>query len=265
MSRRVVYYQLPGLSFREFLYFTKGEKFPVISLKEIINNHTQLSESLKLPSPLLKIFNEYIHFGYYPFFLEGTKEYFSKLQNIIEKVLFEDLTTVFNISQSKLPAIKKLIWLIASSQPFIPNIDRISKSLGISREYVYHYIDCLEKAGLLLLVRRSGSGFKAVRKPGKIYLENSSLIETISEETGFDALLGNIRETFFANQLNSVTTVTVPPKGDFMINENYVFEIGGKNKDFSQIKNRQNSFLALDGIEIGHGQKIPLYLFGFLY
>lgn len=265
LSRRVVYYRLTGLSFREFLQFETDENLSAYDLDDIIRHHIDISTNFKKNYSILKFFNNYLEYGYYPFYLEGKDEYLSRLQNVIEKILFEDLPLVFNISQGKISVIKKLIWLISSSQPFTPNIDRISKNLGISREFVYHYLESLEKTGLILSVRRWGSGLRAVRKPAKIYMENTGLIEAVSEETGVARLIGTLRETFFANQLNIVSRLAIPPKGDFIVNDRYIFEIGGKNKDFTQIKDDPNAYLALDEIEIGFGRKIPLYLFGFLY
>ena len=265
LSRRVIYYHLPGLSFREYLGFETGQLYNTFNLKQILQNHVNIASEIKKRVSILSEFRNYLRYGYYPFYLEGKEEYTNRLQNVIEKVLFEDLTVVFNIRQSKLPVIKKMLWLIAASPPFSPNIDRLSRELGISREYVYHYLECLEKSGLLISVKKYGKGLRTIRKPAKIYLENPNLISVISDETNSSRLSGSLRETFFINQLRQIFFVSNPNKGDFMIDNKYTFEVGGKNKDFSQIKNIAQSYLATDGIEIGFSEKIPLYLFGFLY
>jgi uncharacterized protein len=264
LSRRVIYYELKGFSFREFLNFSKNLNFPAYSIDEIIENHNDIALEIKKGRAILQDFKDYLDHGYYPFLLEGKDEYFLRLGNVIEKVVFEDMASSFNLSQPKLPVIKKLLWIIATSDPFTPNVDRISKDLEISREYVYNYIEYLEKAGMIINVRKAGDGFKAVRKPAKIFMNNTSLIRTLSQKT-YENNAGTMRETFFANQLGTVAEITIPQTGDFIVDGKYLFEIGGKNKTAAQIKNVENSFLALDGIESGFQKRIPLYLFGFLY
>lgn len=263
LSRRVVYYELKGLSFREFLNIESGTDHKPVNLNEIIQDHRELSLKLKKETAILKDFRNYLDYGYYPFFLEGKEEYFSRLGNVVEKVVFEDIASSFNISQPKLPVIKKLLWIIATSDPFTPNIDRISKDLGISREYVYNYLEYLEKGGFIINVRKAGSGFRSMRKPAKIFIQNTGLIKVLSEKN-YENNAGAIRETFFANQVGSQYEITIPEKGDFEV-EGRIFEIGGKNKKHEQIKGIKNSYLALDEIESGYDITIPLYLFGFLY
>ncbi len=265
LSRRAVYYSLPGLSFREFLEFETGKSWPFYSLERILKKHVQIASRLKEQFRILRLFKDYLKYGYYPFFLEGKDEYANRLHNVIEKILYEDLSVVFNIRQTKIPVIKKLLWLIASAPSFIPNVDRLSRELGISREYVYHYLEYLEKSGLLLLVKRFGKGFNVARKPAKVFLQNPNMIHILSEETNYARLSGALRESFFANQMYGMYPLSIPAKGDFVVKNALFFEIGGKNKDFTQIQDMANAYLAVDDIEIGFGKKIPLYLFGFLY
>lgn len=264
LSRRLVYYELMGLSFREFLHFESGINHPPVSLNDLLGNHHEISLQVSKNTSILRDFKNYLRYGYYPFFLEGKKEYQSRLNHVIEKVIFEDIASSFNLSQPKLPVIKKLLWIIANSDPFVPNMDRISKELGISREYVYHYMEYLQKAGLIINLHRAGKGFNAMRKPAKIFIQNSGLIGVLSEKSE-EASIGAIRETFFANQLSNFFTVTIPEQGDFLIDGKEVIEIGGKNKKRGQIKDLPNSYLAIDDIELGFQNTIPLYLFGFLY
>ncbi len=264
LSRRLVYYELMGLSFREFLHLEKGVQFPTLTLKNLLENHVKLASEIKKNRSILKDFAEYLSYGYYPFFMEGKQAYMERLQNVIEKVIFEDIAFSFNLTQPNLPVLKKLLWIIANSDPFIPNIDRISKDLGISREYVYHYILFLEKAGLIINLRRAGQGFNAMRKPAKIFLQNTGLIQALTE-TSMEQNKGATRECFFVNQLSTKHDVTIPSQGDFLIDGQYVMEVGGRSKDKTQIKGLDNAWLALDDIEIGYQQIIPLYLFGMLY
>jgi len=265
LSRRIVYYELFGLSFREFLVFETGMEFDLVTLDDVFLNHIKHATIIHSKITILQQFRNYLLYGYYPFFLEGKEEYFSRINNVIEKIISEDIATIFNIQQSNISKVKKLLWLIGASQPFTPNIDNISNALGLSRESVYNYIEYLEKSGLTIAIRKAGKGARTIRKPAKIYLENSGLIKAVSEITGIESLIGSMRETFFANQLRQTSSLTIPRKGDFIINDRYLVEVGGKNKTFAQIRNEENAFLALDGIEVGFGDKIPLYLFGFLY
>jgi len=265
LSRRVLYYELKGLSFREFISFETGISFPALSLAEIEKNHHKIALSMIEKLPLLKYFKQYLLYGYYPYYIENRDALPSLLLNVIEKVVYEDIAVVKNISQPKLPALKKLIWIIASSKPFTPNLDRISKELNISREYVYLFMEYLEKAGVFLQIKKSGSPLVRARKPEKLYINNTSLLVATAGLSGIEAEIGTIRETFFANQVGVEHSITIPKKGDFMVDNTFTYEIGGKNKTKQQIATIKNSFVVADDIEMGFGTTIPLYLFGFLY
>lgn len=264
LSRRVVLYKLPGLSFGEFIFLSKGERIGPFDLEKIIQNHVGISSKIAVQcSPIRRLFKEYLKFGYYPFFVEGTLDYENKLLNAVEKVLYEDIPAVWKIKAVNIPILKKILWLIASSSPFEPNIEKMSREFGISKEYVYIYLEVLEKAGLIKTVFPVQKGYRLVRKPAKIYLDNPNLYYVLGGRI-FSPQIGSIRECFFVNQLSLKHTVYTALQGDFMI-KGFLFEIGGKNKTKKQIAKKENSFLILDDIEIGIGQKIPLYLFGFLY
>lgn len=264
LSRRVVYHQLLGLSFREFIYLTKGVSIAPITLNEILQNHVQLAEEMGSIKPL-KLFKEYLAHGYYPFFLEGLEDYLLKLNNVIEKVIFEDIAVVFNLRQTTLPVLKKILWLVATTDGLTPNIDAISSSLGVSREVVYNCLEYLGHSGLLQNLYPLAEGIKLIRKPGKIYLNNTNLLRAINRTLKRDDGIGGARETFFLNQLSPFHKVNLHPDTDFLVDEHYSIEVGGQNKDYTQIKHLENSYLAVDDIAIGHRNKIPLFLFGFLY
>lgn len=264
LSRRVVYHQLFGLSFREFIYLSKDQHFPPHTLPDILKNHVQIAEELGPIKPL-KLFKEYLVHGYYPFFLEGLEDYLLKLNNVIEKVIFEDIAVVFNLRQTTLPILKKLLWLVATTDGLTPNIDNISSSFGVSREVIYNCLEYLGHSGLLQNVYPAAEGMKVIRKPGKIYINNTNLLRAINYNLKRDDGMGGLRETFFINQLRPLHKVNIHPATDFLIDDYFSFEIGGKNKDFTQIKDLKNSYLAIDDLPIGHKNKIPLYLFGLLY
>lgn len=264
LSRRVVYHRLLGLSFREYLNLSQNLQLPVLTLPEILKNHVAIaSEFNKIP--ILKYFKEYLSHGYYPFFIEGLQDYISKLSNVIEKVLFEDISVVYNLKQTTVPILKRILWLVATSNGYIPNIDKLSKNLGISRELTYNCIEYLSHAGLLNEVFPSGKGNTLVRKPGKIYLNNSNLLHAVHGSLKLQLDKGGVRETFFINQVGAKNKVCLHDKGDFFVDDQWIMEIGGKNKNDYQIRSSEEAFLVLDELAVGFGKKIPLYLFGFLY
>ncbi len=264
LSRRVVYHRLLGLSFREYLSLSTNIQFPILTIEEILEKHVALASHFK-SIPILKYFKEYLKYGYYPFFLEGVEDYLSKVQNVIEKVLFEDLAVVYNLRQTTLPILKRILWLVATSNGLIPNIDKISKNLGISREMVYNCLDYLNNSGLLNDIFPSGKGNSLIRKPGKIYLNNTNLLSAIHGSLKLENDVGSIRETFFINQVGSRYKVLLHDKGDFLVDNQYVIEVGGKGKNDKQIRGTKEAYLAIDDISIGFSHKIPLYLFGLLY
>lgn len=270
LSRRAVIYKLKGLSFREFLTLHLKKELKPFSLNEILSNHILIAKDIKeivegSGDKILRLFRGYLKFGYYPYYLEGTEDYFLKLNNVIEKIIYEDIPSIFMMKQSSIPYLKKLIYLVATSAPFQPNIARISSNLGISKEYVYNYIDYLEKAGVFMFLYPSAKGLKLVRKPEKIYLENTNLYCAIEGTKYFSIDRGALRETFALNQLKGLHSVFSIEKADLIINNKYVLEIGGKAKRKEHVHLMKNAFVLSDDIEVGFSKKIPLYLLGLLY
>ena len=261
LSRRVAISYVKPLSFREFIKFNSNINLPLFSLEEILNNHIELSTKYVFENPTLyKNFLKYLQIGYYPFFKEDEEEYLNKLFNACEKIINEDIPSVNRIDYAHLSIFKKFIAkLIYSRVPYKINISALSKEFGISHPTLMHYIEILESTKLIKAVRKYSKNIS--KKPAKIYFGNTNLLYTFSEQFGLEPEIGTVRETFFANCFDTIYYSDI---GDFRVND-VVFEIGGKNKSFKQIKDIPNSFLAIDTDYTAEPNKIPLWLFGCLY
>jgi len=271
LSRRASLHTLRGLSFREYLNFTLPENtFTPVPLSDILQRTHQISTEITriIESHSLKVlplFQKYFQFGYYPYFLEGEDDYLLKLNNALSKVLYEDIPAVFHVKAQSIHIMQKLLYFIATSHPFILNISGIASDFGIAKETVYAYLDYLRKAGLIRFVNRSHKGARLARKPEKIYLENSNLFYAVGYENNLTANTGAMRESYVSNQLTSCHALQTAKKGDFLVDNTYIFEIGGKRKSRKQIHDLQEAYLIKDNIETGSHGVIPLWLLGFLY
>ena len=264
LSRRLVYYELPELSFREYLSLKHQIVVSPVNLNFLLIKHQELSSKLieVLPHPLAE-FEQYLQYGAYPFFKEGQQDYISKINQLINVIIDYDLPEGRDISTATQAKLKKLLYILSTAVPFSPNITKLAEKTETTRPRLLEMLHMLETSRLIRNLRNSSHGISMMNKPDKIFLSNTNLIYALAFE---NQNKGNVRETFFYNQLaNSGKSVTYPQQGDFIIDDKYLFEIGGKNKDFSQIANLPNSFIAADDLEYGLGNKIPLYLFGFLY
>jgi len=260
LSRRVTHYKLSGFSFREFLNYKYKSSIKSFSLEEILNNHIEIAKEINSKTILID-FKTYLENGYYPFYFDKRFAYYQTLLNTINLTIDIDLTSIGLIEQKYTYKLKKLLKIVCSSEPFEVNFTKIASLADISRVKLYDYLQYLNDAELLLLIQDSAKGLKKLSKPSKIYLNNTNLLFAYCD----NSKIGTIRETFFANQLSVGNKLSYADRGDFLVNEKYLFEIGGKNKSFKQIKDVENSYIVADDIEIGFGNKIPLWLFGFLY
>ncbi len=262
LSRRVALYNLWTLSFREFINISQNADFPAFELEQILTNHQSLARQVTSKLKPLKLLDDYLRFGAYPFFTEGLDKYFDKLNQTIIQVLETDIPQVINITTSQIKKIKILMYVISTSAPFTPNIAKLAQKTEIDRKYIYKYLDLLERANLIINLRQPTIGISALNKPEKIFLHNPNLIYLFAENV---PNRGTIRETFFLNQMSAKHLIHYTPKTDFIVDRQYYFEVGGKNKTSRQIQNLSNAFIAADDIEIGFAEKIPLWLFGFIY
>lgn len=262
LSRRVSLYDLPGLSFREFLMFEKGIMMERISLEEILYSHETIAPSIAAKLDILQLFHKYLSKGYYPFYKSmGTDDYYNRLVATISTVIDSDIPAVENkIDYETLIKAKRLIGIIASTQPYLPNINTLAGLMGTNRSQLLKLFDLLDRAGIIRQIFNGTNSPKSLVKPQKILLDNSTLMCALSTPK-----IGAEREATFASFLSPKHKVSFAKDGDFIIDNRYLFEIGGKGKGFAQIRDIPDSFVAADDIEFGLGNKIPLWLFGFLY
>jgi len=261
LSRRVITYLLAGLSFREFLIFTKGINFEAINIAEIHKNQQSITRMITEDFRPLPLFRKYLEVGYLPIIAEGEDTYLIKLKQVINTIVDVDLAYIASYNSGTAIKVKKLLGVIAESVPFKPNIAALARKLDLSRDSVYQYIYQLRDARLINTLSSEGKGVSTLQKPDKIFLENTNLAFALREKLE----IGNVRETFVLNQLlNSGLSVNAPVEGDF-ITDGLTIEVGGKGKNRNQVKHLDNYLIASDDIETGSGNKAPVWLFGFLY
>jgi uncharacterized protein len=262
LSRRAVTGTLYGLSFREYINFTKQTNFEIFSLEDIIKNHVEIASKIfKEIKPIVE-FKDYLKNGYYPFFIENKETYSFKLSETINLILESDIPQFAKINYSNVVKLKQLLQEISENVPFKPNYENLSSDIGISKNTLKDYLLYLKEALLINFLHSDKKGINKISKPEKIYLHHPNLMHAITND---NTDIGNLRETFFLNQVSVNNSISYAKSGDFFVNDKYLFEIGGKGKNFNQIADIKNSYLAIDNIEIGFRNQIPLWLFGFLY
>ncbi len=261
LSRRAMIYRLKGLSFREFLELKLGSNFASFSLDEILQDHITIARDIAKKIKPLEHFKEYLKCGYYPFYFETKESYCIKLEETINTVIESDLPIIFNIEPSNIHKLKQLTAYICTSKPYELNLTSLAQKIGINRKTLYQYIYYLNLGNIFSRLEAKGKGDSVFSKPAKLYLNNPNLNNCYCQKKE----VGTIREEFFLNMLSLKHKLLYPKQGDFLVDEKYTFEIGGKDKSFKQIKDMCDSFVAADNIEVGFGKKVPLWLFGFLY
>ncbi len=262
LSRRAVKYELKELSFREFLFFEKKIKLQPYSLKAILTHSEDISFEITSKIKPLYEFKKYLKYGMYPYFVNEKELFQDKLLQTINLTLEVDLPTIERIDFEHITKIKKLLFAIATSAPFTPNISKLSERTKISRNALVKALHYLHKARLILSVNKTNKGISILSKPDKIYINNPNLQYVLGVN---QTNIGAIRESYFANQLEGLHKIALPKKGDFIVDDKYTFEIGGKNKSKNQIKEIDNAYIIRDDYENGFQNYIPLWLFGFLY
>ena len=260
LSRRARSYEMSGLSFREYLIFEGALEYPAINLEEILTGHVSIASEIVSRIKVLPYFESYLTNGYYPFYKEEGDGYLLRVQEVITQTIDMDIPAVEDVEYGTLQKLKKLLMILAVQVPFIPKMNELYQELDTNREQGLKLLNLLQQAKLISMLKTPVKALKNISAPDKLYLDNTNMMYALSG----NAEIGTVRETFFMNQLSILHEVSLPAKGDFKIDQKYLFEVGGRKKSFDQIKDEKDSFLAIDSIETGNGNRIPLWLFGFL-
>jgi len=263
-ARRYSMYHLAPLSFREYLVLAYQVDLSAISLPSLLKEHERAAiEIIKAlgERKILKMFDDFLREGVYPFYFEDPLKYIDRISDTIDKVLYMDIAGIYGIAPDKIENLKKLLATVCVSKPFEFTMDGLAQKTGITKSTLYKYLNYLHHAELLSLVTHEAKRFANVRKSDKLYMANTNLLETICANKE----KGTVRETFFVSMLRPFHRLHYTSQGDFLVNETYTFEIGGKRKGYTQIDQVPQSYLVIDGVETGFDRKIPLWLFGFLY
>jgi predicted AAA+ superfamily ATPase len=262
LSRRAISYTMQGLSFREYLNMRQGLDLPSFSLNDILKKHVEIAGDVVQKVKPIKYFEAYLQKGYYPFFNEMDSVYHTRIQETVNMIIELELPLLRGVEVAYTNKLKQLLFVIAQSVPFIPNVTKLSERIGVNRNTLLAYLNYMSQAGLTKSIFKPAQGISLLQKPNKLFLDNPNLMHALSVEK---PNTGNLRETFFVNQLNKEHKVEFTDKGDFLVNKKFTFEVGGKSKTTQQIKAVKNAFVAVDNLEYGHHNTIPLWLFGFLY
>lgn len=261
LSRRQTSYTLYGMSFREFLAFEGIIHIETITLEDLLQHHVEHAMQIMKSIRVAPYFEAYLHHGYYPFYKESGNDFPARLRETVSVVIDTDLPAVEKVSFETIQKIKKLVMIISENVPFEPKMSELWRQLSTSNELGLRMLYALDKAQILSLLTSKAKNYKFLYKPDKIFLGNPNLMHALCTIVN----KGNERETFFYNQFSVSHDVKTPDKGDFLIDNHYLFEVGGKKKSFEQIADVPSSFLAVDDTEVGYGNRIPLWLFGFCY
>ena len=262
LSRRALVYNLAGLSFREFISFKHKIDFPIINLNDILENDANTTSSIVSKIKVIPTFKDYIKEGYYPFFNELKSNYLKQLSSTINLVIESDLPAIHKIDFNSIIKLKRLVAIISRIAPYTPNIEKLASQIETTRPTLLKYLYYLDKAQIIRILGRDSMGINYLNKPDKVYLSNPNLAYTFGEDS---VDIGNLRETFFLNQLSVKHSVSYPKRGDFLVDNKYLFEVGGKSKTQKQIAGIKDSYIVSDDIEYGSSNKLPLWIFGFLY
>ena len=262
LSRRAIVYELPGLSYREFLSLKYKIQIPVFSLDKILLDAAGLKKLLPNSFRPLEHFSEFLQTGYYPFMIEDKETVHQKINQLIRTIVEYDMAELKDFDIRNAKKVLQLMYVISQQVPFKPNLVNLAEKTNIHRNSLNNYLHYLEQAKLISLLQPAGISTAILQKPEKIYLNNTNLLYALAEQ---QVDIGNLRETFFLSQLNAVSKIQMPKQGDFLVDNKFTFEVGGKGKSKKQIVEVKNSWVVKGDLEFPVGNELPLWMFGFLY
>ena len=262
LSRRVAVYDLRGLSFREYLNFTGDYRFEELAISDILTNHRALASEIASRVRVIGEFEKYLKKGYYPFFMDSSEiTYSQRVERLVLSVIDIDIPAITSIEYETQLKLKKLLVVLAEQVPFVPNMTNLSRDVAVTRNQLMKFFTLLTEGAVLRTLMDVTTQPKRAAKPEKILFDNPSVMQAL----GIIHKSGTVRESFVASMLSYVGDLAAAKEGDFVLNRTYLFEVGGRGKGFSQIADKPNSYVIADNIETGVGNKIPIWLFGFLY
>lgn len=261
LSRRQSLYTLYTMSLREYMELEGLDIMTPVPLSELLQNHVEIAMEIIRKHKILKVFTDYLEHGLYPFYKDDQEAFHLHLAATANLVIDTDMPAVMDITYATIEKTKKLMMIISDSVPLVPNINQLCTALSTTRDQCLKMLYALDRANILTLLTKQIKNYKHLAAPEKIYLANTNLMAAL----GTKANIGNKRETFFIDQLQHVSDVQIPKAGDFLVDGQFLFEVGGTSKTFEQIKDIPDSFLAVDDLETGYGARIPLWMFGLLY
>lgn len=262
LSRRSLSYNIPGLSFREYLMFYHGIKFPKYSLEELLNKSDEICDTVtKVCSPQ-KMFNEYLRVGFYPFYSNDKTEYYSRIENVVSYIIEQEMTKFCGVDPAYTRKLKAMLLYLADSIPYEVNIVKLASYLEINKITVLNYLASMDKAELIHLLYADNKNVTRMQKPDKIFIHNPNILCALARNEN----IGTLRECFFVNQMMVDHEVEYSKnQGDFLIDGKWTIEVGGPDKTFNQIADIPNSFVFADSLDFPVGKKLPLWLAGFVY
>ena len=262
LSRRVLMYELNGLSFREYLQMMNVININTVTLPDLLLNTFDVRNSIDNAFRPLAHFNEYLQFGYYPFTVQDTTTVHQRINQLVRTIVEMDMAELNDFDIRNATKMLQLIYIIAQQVPFKPNISALALKTGIHRNSLNNYLYYLEQAKIITLLYPPGNSTANLPKPDKIYLNNTTLLHALAE---LQAEIGAVRETFFVSQVKPFYNINAPKQGDFLVADKYTFEIGGKTKSRKQIEGVENAWIVKADIETPQNKSLPLWMFGLLY
>lgn len=263
LSRRVLTYDMAGLSFREFARFYHSKELPVWTLEQVLDNPDAVcDEVLKIVGSPQKLFEEYLRVGYYPFYDGNEMEYYSRIENVVQFIVDQEMTLFCGVDPAYTRKIKAMMMYLADNLPYEVNVSKLSSYLGLNKQTVLAYLSSMNRAELISLLYSDNKSVTKMQRPDKVYIHNPNMLCALAKNVN----IGTLRECFVVNQLGVNHEVEYgKTQGDFKIDGKWIFEVGGADKSFGQIADIPNSYVLADSMEFPIGKKLPLWIVGLIY